>query len=349
MIKLKSDLGAVEGQPADAKLREAIDKVADEGTHATVLFDGQFKFKERSDFSFLGRKGKHLILKGDGATSIILPEIHPTVQGLHFTNLEQLVIEDLAIVGNPNVLYDCGLFIYCGGVRQVIWNRTHVYGLASDNVNPNGIIYMEDCGLSLKDSLFDGSTARDSSIFTLRRMETVTGENVNFVDYGDIQGGGGKYGTYHSKTNEGGFSKAWIRFVDQKGEAYAGIPKFSGCFFDEGAYYGIAVDAPVGAPMKGLRIKDSRVNIRTAGYSANNLESLIFEDCKFTYRDDVPALVGNNVKRTRFVRSFSERQNTDIVLKGNTKSIVMEDSYGFNKVIVPEGTVFTTIRDGLVQ
>jgi len=345
VIKLKADLGAIEGTSADLKLKEAMYKVG-EGLASTIVIDGKFKIIERNDYDFGNnvalKRAKHLTLQGNGSSSQLLPSFPTNMQSLVIGGLESLVIKDLVIAGDPTKQFDCGTLFWLTQTGHIVWDNTHVYGLASASNNPFGIVFVDNAGFTMRDSLIKGSTSVGSGLFTIQHARKTSISNVEFLDYGELDGEGG---TYRSKTSYG-FSHSWIKFSVPHplgSTAYIGTPLLEQMMLDEGARYGISCDGGA-TRMQGLRLRDVSINLRHAGLLLNNVDSLVAEDSLFTWRGGVPAIEGTNVKRTRLTRCKATHADTGITLTGQTDKLIMEECEGFGPISVPDGTDFDTLN-----
>lgn len=334
MIKLKQDLGAIEGASADLKLKEAIYKVG-EGLASTIMIDGKFKITSRNDYEFGSnpalKRAKHLTLLGDGSTSQLLPDFPSSMQAIVIGGLESLVIKDLVIAGDPLKQFDCGTLFWLTTTSQIIWDKTHMYGLASNN-NPHGIVFVDNAGFSMRDSLIKGSTSVDAGLFTIRHARKTAIKNVEFLDYGELDTGhlkpDGSPEVYRSKTSLG-FSHSWIKFSDPHpmgSTGYLGIPLIEQAKFDEGARYGVSCDGG-STWMRGIRFRDVSVNVRHAGMLFNKVENVVIEDFYSTWQmNPCLAIDGTDVKRMRLTRSVADREARVIKLRrSEDRPITAED------------------------
>lgn len=346
MIPL-TECGAVEGQPCDTALRIAVDHAKEE-RHSTILIDGSFKITQRSDFSFLNSQGKHLILKGEGARSRLIPSFHPSVQGLVFQNLESLVLQDFVIAGNGNDReYDCGTLFWLTTIKQIVWEGVHIYGLATPESNPFGLVFIAEASFDFSRSLISGSTAVNSSLFTFNRFRRVhlKGPGSDVMDYGELSGGQGG-STFQSKTSLG-FTHSWFKFtnpIPANETSYLGIPLIESMVLDEGARYAVFCDGGAGW-IRGVEFKDVGINVRHSGLLFNRVEDVLINKSYFTWQTNpCLAIEGKDVKRMRLVRCHADKKATDIKIEGRYEDLLLEDCYGFKNVHVP-GT-FRTVRNG---
>jgi hypothetical protein len=223
----------------------------------------------------------------DLTSEFVIKVGHPNI-ALALSGLTTLLITDMVFIGTPDALSDARIPLFLGGIPDATIRHSEFYGLSS-LYDGGAIVYADNCGLTIDQTAFLGSTGNSgvrNSVIQTTTWKTINLTESVFVDYGQRPGYYGKLGLAPPF--------AWL-MIGNAAPVDSLWPRrdatIRNVFMDEGGFMAIGSIPdyynPQAAPADLIYISDYKLNVSNLGASAvyidRGAQHVMLERANFGY------------------------------------------------------------------
>jgi len=343
-----TDFGADPTGRADSSdaLQTALWTLYDAHGGTLVVPEGTFRLDKPVVIDFQGQTvASAVVIRGEGSSSIFRVNVGDGCTAVKIQNAGSVLLENLTFVGGTTKT-DAHIAIALEYCAQARIRRCDFYGVASYETTGGAVVHASHTNLAIEAASFRGCTGSSGLGNPVVRVNDWIGLSItetDFIDFGTLNG------VYYSKTPLSS-AYAWVLVQDPTPIGVLGQNEvvLRRVQFDEGSYYGIAIQPTKGrvahVTLSGLRVngwngsedlgsgvyitKADEVQIRTSwfGWASRSKAAITLSDVGNAEIDSVICDIEKGMSKIRVTDTdhLTIRNSVYAVLEGRPSTLNIE-------------------------
>jgi hypothetical protein len=275
----------------------------------------------------------HLIIEGSGSASQIIFDVGASQTAISLNFGYHITLKNLVFTG-PDTGENIWRGLSFNTVLQIVVERSQFYGVHSTVTGNGGVIYAFNSRLTVRDSSFRGCSGNHvagTPIINNDRWRDFDGENLEFIDYGTLNGK-----DYVIRASPDGWIKLGNVFPVHDVYTAGGYAHIRNVVSDEGGATTLRVNTDDGSRIQSVVVDGWRANNGVLnGFWFNNVKHATVRDSQVGYQpsvvpDGLPAVLATNVETLTIERSeFLFKSNQISLREGVGYAVISDSTYTF--------------------